>query len=298
MRELREYYERMYQYTAGVDLSRYEKTHRVKVFLSRAIARAFSIFLRGERPGAVLDIGCGRGDNLVTLARHFSPTRLVGGDISFTILAFAARRFREMNFTGVSLVNYDAEALPFKENSFHTVLATELLEHLPHDRAGIREAARVLDGDGLLILGTPSVPADRETADYSLPEVLSRGESIRDKGGHFRQYTMSRLEDRLREGGFQVERWFSSGKKFYRLAQRLNNFCIARARRRLRVPSSGEDPYLTTYLSSGRGKGRSRILITIYTYLFLPAWNAISALDYIFQRSRPGTRIFIKARKS
>lgn len=50
----------------------------------------------------------------------------------------------------------DARRLPFVENSFSTVVATEILEHLDHPENAVREARRVLKKDGRVVISVPN----------------------------------------------------------------------------------------------------------------------------------------------
>jgi SAM-dependent methyltransferase len=48
-----------------------------------------------------------------------------------------------------------ANPLPFGEDTFDTVLATDILEHVPRPEALMNEIARVLRTDGYLVLSVP-----------------------------------------------------------------------------------------------------------------------------------------------
>lgn len=61
----------------------------------------------------------------------------------------------------------DGNRLPFQEASLDTVLCTEVLEHLPHPEAAVREMARVLRPGGRLLLTVPfSQPLHELPSDY------------------------------------------------------------------------------------------------------------------------------------
>jgi SAM-dependent methyltransferase len=98
--------------------------------------------------GDVLEIGIGTGRNL-----EFYPTstRLVGVDISPSMLAIARRRAYELG-RDVDLRPGDAESLGFADTWFDTVICTLVLCSVPNDRRALAEAARVLKPEGRLVL--------------------------------------------------------------------------------------------------------------------------------------------------
>jgi SAM-dependent methyltransferase len=60
-----------------------------------------------------------------------------------------------------------ATDLPFKDESFGTVLITQVIEHVADHQAMLREAFRVLEGNGVLILSGPMYwPLHEEPHDF------------------------------------------------------------------------------------------------------------------------------------
>jgi ubiquinone/menaquinone biosynthesis C-methylase UbiE len=96
----------------------------------------------------VLEIAIGTGLNL---AHYPTDIRLVGIDISPEMLTLARRRAEQLD-REVELHLADAQALPFPDASFDTVVFTLSLCTIPDDRAAIAEARRVLRPGGLLLL--------------------------------------------------------------------------------------------------------------------------------------------------
>ncbi|RDD52981.1 MAG: class I SAM-dependent methyltransferase, partial [Candidatus Korarchaeota archaeon NZ13-K] len=96
--------------------------------------------------GPVLDLGCGNG-------RHSRYLMLKGfyvvcADISWEMLRVASRRFPGER------VQCDAAFLPFRDESFSTVLYIATLHHLrgEHRLRSLTEVRRVLKNDGIAII--------------------------------------------------------------------------------------------------------------------------------------------------
>lgn len=78
--------------------------------------------------GRVLDLGCGTGAFLASIAARYPRLELAGLDLTPALLAEARRRVPRAH-----LIEGDAEALPFKEGTFDVVCSLNVLHHL-HDR--------------------------------------------------------------------------------------------------------------------------------------------------------------------
>ena len=98
---------------------------------------------------ATLDLGCGEGRVARDLAarRH----RVTGIDASPTLLELA----REAHPEGRYLLA-DAAALPFDDASFDLVVAFNSLMDVQDMPGAVREAARVLEPDGVAVFVTPN----------------------------------------------------------------------------------------------------------------------------------------------
>ena len=96
----------------------------------------------GVRPGRVLDLGCGTGRSLPLFARH---VRAIGLDPCHESLLKARRRA-----PGVPLVRARAEALPFRDGAFDTVVSGLVFCSVVDVRSGLDEVRRVLKPGGVL----------------------------------------------------------------------------------------------------------------------------------------------------
>lgn len=97
----------------------------------------------------VLDVGCGIGDVVRMLSDR--SLRSTGVDISMHSLTIARGASPSGDYVAAS-----ADRLPFPDGTFDALISIEVLEHLPDDRAGAIEMARVLKPNGLLVASVPN----------------------------------------------------------------------------------------------------------------------------------------------
>jgi ubiquinone/menaquinone biosynthesis C-methylase UbiE len=105
-------------------------------------ARRIVLRLLGDGPGRLLEVGCGGGAHAAAFAD--SGWTVTGVDLSQAQLELARGR-------GVEVVEADAAALPFEDESFDA--AVSMFTHTDVDDfyAVIRETARVLRPEGQLV---------------------------------------------------------------------------------------------------------------------------------------------------
>ena len=95
-------------------------------------------------PGTrLLEVGCGVGAVLAVLGREYEGLHLTGVDIEPRQLEFARAYLAEAGLEA-TLVQADALALPFEDESFDHVWMMWFLEHVPEAARALREARRVL----------------------------------------------------------------------------------------------------------------------------------------------------------
>jgi ubiquinone/menaquinone biosynthesis C-methylase UbiE len=112
-------------------------------------------WITGGRPwvasravGEVLEVAVGTGLNL---PHYPSGVRITGIDLTPEMLAVARQRAERLGLD-VTLREGDAQALPFADASFDTVVCTLGLCGIPDDRKAIAEMKRVLRPGGRLLL--------------------------------------------------------------------------------------------------------------------------------------------------
>lgn len=101
----------------------------------------------------VLEIGCGRGDLSSELTHRYPRIRVSGIDFSATAIEIASRR-TSRDGSSPSFSVGDAQALPFRTNTFDCIVSCECLEHVPSPQAMASEMYRTLGPGGHFILTT------------------------------------------------------------------------------------------------------------------------------------------------
>ena len=157
-----------------------------------------------HRPcGALLDVGC-YDAQFITRVVDPGSCAIFGVDVSVNALCAATRR-------GVVGVRAQAEAgLPFQRETFATVVAAEVIEHLFDTQAFIDDAARVLKPGGWLAISTPNLVALSGRAQLLLGRSPHNVEFDASPGtsGHIRYFTFDTLECLLQRANLRpLGRW-------------------------------------------------------------------------------------------
>lgn len=98
----------------------------------------------------VLEVGCGRGIALPSLARLLHPASLVGIDLDEKLLDEAGKRLVATG-CAATLVRADVRSLPFPSESFDVVVDFGTCYHVSRRDEALREISRVLRAGGLFV---------------------------------------------------------------------------------------------------------------------------------------------------
>jgi ubiquinone/menaquinone biosynthesis C-methylase UbiE len=150
----------------------------------------------------VIDVGCGagrhafeayrRGADVIAFDRDEDELRSVE-----TILRAMAENGEAPVAASAEAVVGDALSLPYADETFDCVIASEILEHITQDDAAIAELIRILKVGGTLAVTVPRW----------LPEQvcwLLSDEYHANLGGHIRIYRASELRDKIAGTGLEL----------------------------------------------------------------------------------------------
>ncbi|MET0727873.1 MAG: methyltransferase domain-containing protein [Acidimicrobiales bacterium] len=160
----------------------------------------------GVRQGELLlDLGAGAGRHAFETFRR--GARVVAVDYSAGELKDVAGLFAAMRDAGEAgtepgslavTANGDAVRLPFRDDTFDRIIASEVLEHVSDDQVALDEVFRVLKPGGTLAATVPSWFPERVcwalSDEYHAPHV---------EGGHVRIYSERELRVRMRASGLE-----------------------------------------------------------------------------------------------
>ena len=175
------YYDRVFRRCAGIQ----SKWHHLKFARIRSEMSNYDTHL---------DIGCGPGTFIGTLK---SSALSVGVDIAENQIAYAQSRYGSPHH---QFKCFDPIALPFEDETFQAVTMIELIEHLSmkDNVALMREAFRVLQPNGLILVSTPNYASLWPM----LEGLVNKFGEVSYEDQHITRFNRSRLDAFMQQAGF------------------------------------------------------------------------------------------------
>ena len=122
-------------------MNRYEVAKRLDIIFNKIL----NFDLKGKK---FLDAGCGTG--LFSAAAAKRGAIVTSLDVGSKLLEQVAKKCKSKRIIG------NVAKMPFKDNSFDIVLATEIIEHTSNPEKSIGELSRVTKPGGLVIITVPN----------------------------------------------------------------------------------------------------------------------------------------------
>jgi len=163
----------------------------------RPILRGWAASQAGvsNRPIRVLDVGCGRGDDLVAIRER------IGGKAELFGLESYAPYRKICTDLGIDVRDADVERdrLPFGDGDLDVVLMNQVLEHTKDLFWIFSEVGRVLPAGGVFLVGVPNLAAWHDRA-MLLAGMQPSGMKV--LGPHVRGFTAPGLKSFAEADGF------------------------------------------------------------------------------------------------
>jgi len=147
----------------------------------------------------VLEAACGTGQGLGYLSKIAKS--LYAGDYSEKILEIAQKHYANR----IALKQFDAQNLPYKDNSIDVIILFEAIYYLPLAERFVSECQRVLRDEGKVLIAT----ANKDLYDFN-PSPYS-----------YKYYGVVELKELFTKQGFTVEFYGNTSVDILSLRQKL-----------------------------------------------------------------------------
>ncbi len=109
-----------------------------------------------SQPSLFCDLGVGPGVLFSRVLREQQNWMGYGVDISAKCVAYAKKMvdFHHLSHRAF-IIQADVRSTPYEANFFDVVIASEVLEHIPDPKVGLRELTRILKLDGSAMIALP-----------------------------------------------------------------------------------------------------------------------------------------------
>lgn len=153
---------------------------------------------------SVLEVGCGTGRFLPFMAEK--GCNITGIDISEEMLKVARRRVDQSEHKKITLLQNDADEIPFRDHSFDIIYSILVINLIPDFKTAFREINRVIKPGGLFIFSVPFLDSIYFPAGLY---VNSRGKTVGANESGYRYshwFGCKELHKSLGAAGFSIDR--------------------------------------------------------------------------------------------
>ena len=154
----------------------------------------------------VLDLGCGTGSFIKILSKK---NKLVEGvEISKKVAQIGQKKGLKIKVADLH------QTFPYQSNTFDTITAGEIIEHIYDTDFFLKEIKRILKPNGFLIISTPNIATfgRRLMLLFGINPLIET--SLENGSGHIRYFTKKSLQQLLEKHNFQITKFTSDSINF------------------------------------------------------------------------------------
>jgi len=156
--------------------------HPIDIFSRSNLVKNISHNIKRK---TVLEIGCSSGYLIADLKNNFKNINYVGADVLKFSLLKLSEKYKDIPF-----LKFDITKNPLKNIKFDNIIMLNVLEHIKDDFLAIRNSFKLLNKNGLIYIEVPAHQFLYDSYDKQLC--------------HFRRYSISDLEKKLKKVGYQI----------------------------------------------------------------------------------------------
>jgi SAM-dependent methyltransferase len=161
--------------------------------MSRHTRRLMRGLTQDLRPRSILDVGCGEGSLLKTLADAHPDVAVAGVEIAENALRLARRTLPSAEFKVMDI------AAAHWERKFDLVVCADVIEHIADDETALQHMTAMTNSGGHIIVAT----------------LQGRMRRFETGIGHLRNYAPGELQAKITAAGLKVDRVIQWGFPFY-----------------------------------------------------------------------------------
>ena len=185
-----------YELVRGEFARQAEAMAHAPAFSAEAVTNRFTESVAAKGSGVMLDLACGPGLLLASLAPAMRLT--VGVDVTPKMIQMARAKCLAAKLLNTRFVDSLAEHLPFTTAAFDCVVTRLSIHHFLEPLIAMREVRRVLRSDGLFVIA--DLISSEDPTEARLHNAL---EQLRDPS-HIRMLPESELLKVVNQAGFRV----------------------------------------------------------------------------------------------
>ncbi|MDO8269291.1 MAG: class I SAM-dependent methyltransferase [Candidatus Levybacteria bacterium] len=163
-------------------------------------------FIPTKRNIHILDFGCGKGTILTEMQKINPHAYFTAVDVSQKALNFIKKKDKKTILRKI----LDGGSMPFQDNSFDFIIASDVLEHVYDTENAFFELSRVLKNKGKILISVPYNGMIKRT----LVALFFFEFIFEPSTPHIRLYTKNSLTKYLNKYGIKVEKVGYYGRFF------------------------------------------------------------------------------------